>query len=253
MGQGIDPLFSRLFPEDRWDGIQFYHDTLASHLGSSSRVLDLGCGDNRDLVRHQTPNRELWGTDFSQHSEIQRPEWFRPLDPDGTVPFPDAMFDVIGAKMVLEHVRQPEAFLAEVARLLKPGGHFVALTVNALHYVTFIARLVSLLPHGVTQGLVHRLYRRQIEDTFPTVYAMNTVATLKRQARAAGLEVASIVRSANPDYFSFNHRLRRLAIRFDWLLEQFAPVGRLYLVVTLRKPAVAIPQPMGELVWRRAS
>lgn len=41
-------------------------------------------------------------------------------------PFPDSKFDAITAISVIEHGYQPEKLLAEVARLLRPGGLFIA-------------------------------------------------------------------------------------------------------------------------------
>jgi SAM-dependent methyltransferase len=39
-------------------------------------------------------------------------------------------FDAVNATEVLEHVEDDEAFVANVARILKPGGHFVMTTPN---------------------------------------------------------------------------------------------------------------------------
>jgi ubiquinone/menaquinone biosynthesis C-methylase UbiE len=43
---------------------------------------------------------------------------------------PDSSFDAVNATEVLEHVEQDETFVANVARVLKPGGHFVMTTPN---------------------------------------------------------------------------------------------------------------------------
>lgn len=46
---------------------------------------------------------------------------------DGTrLPWPDATFDIVWSNSVLEHVRDPAAVLAEVRRVLRPGGAMVA-------------------------------------------------------------------------------------------------------------------------------
>lgn len=48
---------------------------------------------------------------------------------DGTTfPFEDQSFDLIYSHQVFEHVRHPEAVLAEVFRTLKPGGAFIGST-----------------------------------------------------------------------------------------------------------------------------
>ena len=166
--------------------------------------------------------------------------WFRLFAPNGQAPFPDASFDVISSAWVLEHVRSPERFLGEVGRLLKPGGLAVVMSINSLHYVTLLSRMLALVPHGLTQWIVQRLYGRPSHDTFPTYYRLNTRATVLRQANKAGFELLDWHAVANPDYFSFSTRLRQGAIVIDWLLSQVSPeLGRLYFVTTLRKQSVA--------------
>jgi SAM-dependent methyltransferase len=42
---------------------------------------------------------------------------------DGTtIPLPDGSIDAVYCKQVIEHVREPDRLLAEVARVLRPGG-----------------------------------------------------------------------------------------------------------------------------------
>ena len=231
----FDQFFARYFP-DGWNaGVPYYGD-LDSRIAGATSVLDLGCGDNRALARYRTAGRSVWGTDFTPHPNLFAPESFRTLSPNGTVPFPDETFDVIASCWVLEHVREPVRYLAEVRRLLRPGGAFVSLSVNAWHYTTGITRLLGLLPHALTQRLVRRLYGRATHDTFPTYYRLNTPAALRRHARQAGLDLVSLTRVANAGYFSFSPRLYRLAVRVDWLLDRLAAdLGRVYFVATLQK------------------
>ena len=44
-----------------------------------------------------------------------------------TFPYPDNCFDVIYHKSLLEHLREPESFMRESYRVLKPGGLFLSL------------------------------------------------------------------------------------------------------------------------------
>jgi SAM-dependent methyltransferase len=232
----MDAFFARFFPHDG-DAVEGYHAALRGRLLVARRVLDLGCGDNAGLARYRTAGREVWGADVERHPRLVFPEWFRLLEPSGRVPFPDANFDLIASCWVLEHVAKPQAFLAEVSRLLRPGGSFVSLTVNAWHYVTWLSRLAGLLPHSWTQRLVRGLYGREPHDTFPTYYRLNTTGQFRRAARGAGLGYEVAARFANPDYFRFSPPLRRGAVVCDWLLEQAAGgLGRVYLVVAFHKP-----------------
>ncbi|MDP5053407.1 MAG: class I SAM-dependent methyltransferase, partial [Congregibacter sp.] len=41
------------------------------------------------------------------------------------LPYSDGYFDVIYYNQVLEHVRRPDELIAEVVRVLKPGGTFL--------------------------------------------------------------------------------------------------------------------------------
>jgi SAM-dependent methyltransferase len=47
-----------------------------------------------------------------------------------SLPFPDASFDVVLSSNVLEHVRDPARVIAEMVRVLKPGGHLQIVVPN---------------------------------------------------------------------------------------------------------------------------
>lgn len=104
------------------------------------------------------------------------------------IPFPDASFDVVFADNVMEHVVEPAAVFAEIRRVLKPGGRFLAKTPNKWHYMPCIARLTPTAFHR----FYNRLRGRQSVDTFPTQYRCNTDADVRRHAQASGLTVHSI-------------------------------------------------------------
>jgi ubiquinone/menaquinone biosynthesis C-methylase UbiE len=234
----MDAFFQRFFPNDI-NALHGYHQVIERHLTDSQVLLDLGCGDNTQLARYRSSRRQVWGADIHRHPQLNHAEWFRPLEADGRLPFPDASFDLVTACWVLEHVAAPNSFVSEIARVLRPGGSFIGITINGAHYVTWLIRLIHLLPHLFTQRLVKRLYGRPHHDTFPTYYRLNTATAMKPIVEKAGLELTSTTYFANPDYFSFSKGLRRLAIVVDWFLEQwFAGLGRLYVVTVLRNPNV---------------
>jgi len=47
------------------------------------------------------------------------------LFPAETIPFDDATFELVTTRVAPHHFSSPERFVAEVARVLKPGGHFL--------------------------------------------------------------------------------------------------------------------------------
>jgi SAM-dependent methyltransferase len=230
----------RYFPDDLHH-VEGFHREVAAHLPQTGRVLDLGCGANAELAPYRTATREVWGADFQAHSQLQHAIWFRQLGRDGGIPFPAGHFDLVTSVMVLEHVRDPAAFLREVARVLRPGGAFVGHTVSGEHYVTWVRRAFGLLPHSVTQAVVWRLYGRACEDTFPVFYRLNGERAIRRAGRPAGLSLVGLRRYADPGYLRFSRLTQALAVMADWSLEKVgAGLGRLYLTVTLRKEAAPL-------------
>ena len=95
------------------------------------RVVDLGCGrgDSIEVFRAADPEVEWTGLELEGSDEL--PEAPRPeiVVFDGQrLPVEDASVDVVFCKQVLEHVERPEPLLADVARVLKPGGAFAGST-----------------------------------------------------------------------------------------------------------------------------
>lgn len=93
-------------------------------------ILDLGAGDGRsfDVVTKLNPEANWIGLDIEESGEVRRRKRtdctfvsYNGVD----IPFEDARFDVIFSRQVFEHVRYPERVMAEVYRVLRPGGFFV--------------------------------------------------------------------------------------------------------------------------------
>jgi ubiquinone/menaquinone biosynthesis C-methylase UbiE len=101
------------------------------------RVLDLGVGPGASGagVLDRLPRAQVVGLDFSRAmlaraqrhcAETQRA--FPLVHGDATrLPFADGVFDVVIGHSFLYLLRKPEAVLAEVARVLRPGGAAVFL------------------------------------------------------------------------------------------------------------------------------
>jgi SAM-dependent methyltransferase len=94
------------------------------------RGLDLGCGDGTILKRildHVGP-REVVGIDLDpRETEAACATGLYTAvhtGPGSEIPEPDCEFDFVFSNSVLEHIEELAPVLAEVARVLKPGGIF---------------------------------------------------------------------------------------------------------------------------------
>lgn len=100
-----------------------------SHLGGVKQVLDLGCATG-DLGRYKRDGTEVWGLDLDrvlvEYATRYETAQVWDLDMPTPLPFPDAYFDAVVAKDILEHLQRPWRTLAEVRRVLKPGGIVLA-------------------------------------------------------------------------------------------------------------------------------
>lgn len=115
-------------------------------LRAGDRVLDLGCGFGRHAFEAFRRGAEVVACDLSVPELEQVRNLFEAMvlageaPPDGMatttcadarrLPFADASFDRVVASEVMEHIEDDHAALAELARVLRPGGT-IAVTVPA--------------------------------------------------------------------------------------------------------------------------
>lgn len=98
---------------------------------SPGRVLDIGCGTGALLEQLQPRSREAWGIDNSREAlQFCRKRGLTNLVlADATrLPFVSDYFDLVTAIGIIEHVRDDEALLFQIRRVLKPGGALILLT-----------------------------------------------------------------------------------------------------------------------------
>lgn len=142
------------------------------HLGAGQRVLDVGCGEGRHAITAwlgapvHVVGLDLAAADLATASA--RADEFAPGVPaDGrslawtrasglALPFADASFDCVICAEVLEHIVPFEAVLAEIRRVLKPGG-VLAVSVPRF-YPEWVCWRLSEAYHRVEGGHV-RIFR----------------------------------------------------------------------------------------------
>lgn len=108
---------------------------------AGNRVLDVACGEG-----YGSYLMSLWGAKSVCGVDIDTPTVENAaamFKNDGleymccnaeTLPFPDYSFDVIASFETIEHLENPETFLAELRRVLKPGGTILLSCPNDFYY-----------------------------------------------------------------------------------------------------------------------
>jgi SAM-dependent methyltransferase len=101
----------------------------AAHLAGARRVLDVGCGEGQ-LSRLVADHGALAvGIDPTwAQLTVAQARGRGPMYAAGSadrLPFSDGCFDAAVACLVFEHIADVDAAIAEIARVLEPGGRFV--------------------------------------------------------------------------------------------------------------------------------
>jgi SAM-dependent methyltransferase len=193
--------------DDRILGLDSAHVFMVSAQAVAARsrvVAEVGCGRGV-LVDPDQPGgawqdlrgegRTVIGIDI-EDTGAENPviDEFR-LIREGRWPLADASVDLAVSDFVLEHVTDPDAFVRELSRVLRPGGVFIARTISRHSLLAAAARLV---PNDHHAKALERLQPgREERDVFRTAYRMNTRHDLTRLfgsdfefalARRTGLE-----------------------------------------------------------------
>lgn len=105
-----------------------------------ARALDLGCGPGftTRLLRELCAPRELVGLDASaayveQARQAAGPGLAFAVHDVTQLPFPGGAADLIHARLLLSHLREPEQLVARWASQLRPGGRLLLHEVEWIH------------------------------------------------------------------------------------------------------------------------
>lgn len=211
-GHGV---LARIFPEqkivrfNRRQGAFVFFSMVSDLLRPEHTVVDLGAGRGNqasapghvgDLSRFKGRCAKVIGLDVDP-VVLENPHLDEAcqIGPDGCTPLPDNCADIIFSYAVLEHVADPDAFAAEIGRILKPGGWFCAWTPNKWGYVAIGARLI---PNRFHASLIRSIEPggREAHDVFPTVYRLNTRSAIRRHFAGAGFRDFSFTYNGHPSY-----------------------------------------------------
>jgi len=99
------------------------------------------------------------------------------------LPFEDAAFDLVATQKTTHHMRNWEAALAEIVRVLKPGGYFIYSDLVAPGWIASLARVISTDWDGLPTlaGLDRFFAERSLRVIRRATYGLSYEAILHRQ------------------------------------------------------------------------
>lgn len=128
------------------------------------RVLDVGCGNGYVLKQYARFGASVAGVDLTQTAvDLCKARFeqaglagdFRVTDGE-RLPFDDASFDIACSMGVLHHIEDPRPMIAEMHRVLKPGGRIILMLYYRgswkYHVVLRLKRLIDPRYRGKSQA-----------------------------------------------------------------------------------------------------
>jgi ubiquinone/menaquinone biosynthesis C-methylase UbiE len=171
----LSPEYCQAALEHRYQLYPFIHEFVEFSRWKGKRVLEVGCGQGADLSQFALAGAETYGCDLTnKHCHISR-DFVRALGANARVtradarclPYPSNSFDLVYSFGVLLLVPELDQAIAEIHRVLKPGGTVVTMFYNrqSLHYY-----LKTLYYYGIVCDLEQLLGPRRLIDWFTDGY-----------------------------------------------------------------------------------
>jgi ubiquinone/menaquinone biosynthesis C-methylase UbiE len=141
--------FFRQLDDYRYDKLNYLPRLVDFSSYRGKRLLEVGCGAGIDLVRFARAGVHVTGIDLSTTAiELAR----KNLEQNGlnadlrvmngeTMQFPDDSFDVVYAHGVLQYTANVEKMVAELHRVLKPGGELIVMVYNRNSWLNLMRRV----------------------------------------------------------------------------------------------------------------
>jgi ubiquinone/menaquinone biosynthesis C-methylase UbiE len=112
------------------------------------KFLDLGCDDGEWTMQiaKKLGTNQIYGIEIvEERIKIAKSRGIivERSDLNNNFNFPDNMFDLVHANQVIEHIINPDIFVSEIYRILKPDGYAIISTENASSWHNIFAAIMG--------------------------------------------------------------------------------------------------------------
>lgn len=233
----------------------FMHRFIQFHRYRGRRILEIGCGLGTDLLQFARQGALVTGVDLSPQSLQLAQQRFELEGLPGTfvvadaenLPFPAASFDVVYSFGVLHHTPHIEQAIAEIHRVLVPGGELILMLYHRHSMHVWLGTPLyigqQLRRQGGYKGI--RLAWHILQELLRRYqwWAAEWVRVYDGSENPLGKAFSrKEVRILLRDFHGIRFRLcdpirRRFPPWINWLNQRFtAPLAGFYLLVWARKP-----------------
>jgi ubiquinone/menaquinone biosynthesis C-methylase UbiE len=133
----------------RYDKIDYLREYVDFPRYRGKKVLEIGCGAGVDLLQFARAGAEVAARDLTENAVFLASKNLNREGYSGDIrqgnaealDFSDETFDVVYSHGVLHHTVDTEKAIAEVHRVLKPGGEAIIMLYNRVSWFNFVAWL----------------------------------------------------------------------------------------------------------------
>ena len=145
------PGFFRQLDDYRYAKLNYLPRLVDFSSYRGKRLLEVGCGAGIDLVRFARAGAIVTGIDLSKTAiDLAR----KNIEQNGlsadlqvmngeSMQFPDNSFDLVYAHGVLQYTANAEKMVAEIHRVLKPGGEAIVMVYNRNSWLNLMRRITK--------------------------------------------------------------------------------------------------------------
>lgn len=197
--------------------------SITRHVTAQTAVLDIGCGRTApNLSKLKGKAGKLVGIDLVEFRDVDPALSLHNQSVESMPAIESASIDLAYSRSVMEHVKDTEAALREIHRVLRAQGRYIFLTPNFYDYGSLISYFT---PNRLHPAIVKATEGRAEEDTFPAYYNANTKRRVRALAAATGFEIERLdYMGQYPNYLMFNRVAFWIGCMYELAIDKITPL-----------------------------